>query len=245
MPELPEVERFRQLLLPLVDNDGDSSSSAIIQVRVLAPHRGISLEDDIIAFHHGCVDIDRRGKQLCLVFRQHKTLCLHMGMTGCIRVRNVVENWGHSGDLKDNNLADDDDEKKDEDNEDKDKEDASSPSSSLWPPKYAYLSITRNDKKYEAYFCDSRKFGKAFLVDQPADVLDILAPDALDSLHPNAWKPHHAHNHRPKDDNDKEKHEKIMIMADDTMVQRLAQQRLAVKALLLDQKRVVSGVGNW
>jgi formamidopyrimidine-DNA glycosylase len=233
MPELPEVERFRQLLLPLVDNDGDSSSSAIIQVRVLAPHRGISLEDDIIAFHHGCVDIDRRGKQLCLVFRQHKTLCLHMGMTGCIRVRNVTENWGHSGDIKDNdNLADADDNEKDQE---------SSPS--LWPPKYAYLSITRSN--YEAYFCDSRKFGKAFLVDRPADVLDSLAPDALNSLAPDAWKPQ-AEEDRPKVNDDEEKEEeKIMIMADDTIVQRLAQQRLAVKALLLDQKRVVSGVGNW
>jgi formamidopyrimidine-DNA glycosylase len=274
MPELPEVERFRQLLLPLVshnnngDDDDSSPDAAAVHIRVLAPHHGISIlhsdgdgdtknaaaergggEGGEVQFPGGCAAVHRKGKQLCLEFRhddrRHNDpersssgccLCLHMGMTGNIRVRGVGENWGHSGgDIKD---LDDD----------------------CWPPKFAYLSIIRhsntnnsnNDRTsssyYEVYFCDARKFGRAFFVDRPADILDALAPDAL-LLLPVPLRRHGTRNDdddnimaKEEDDADDTADDETMLMM---IVPRLANQRVGVKALLLDQKRVVSGVGNW
>jgi Formamidopyrimidine-DNA glycosylase N-terminal domain len=281
MPELPEVERFRQLLLPLVSNNGDDDDSpdaAAVHISVLAPHRGISIhsdgeghDDDTknvaaeqggegggVRFPGGCAAVHRKGKQLCLEFRHRRNnnaqprssscccLCLHMGMTGSIRVRGVGENWGHNsgGDIKDTLAS----------------TGTTSEGADCWPPKFAYLSIIRrhsnsnnNDRTssscyYEAYFCDARKFGRAFFVDRPADVLDPLAPDALLLL------PVLRRRKTTSDDDD------VMTKEDDAddddnaddietmlmmIVPRLANQRVGVKALLLDQKRVVSGVGNW
>jgi formamidopyrimidine-DNA glycosylase len=331
MPELPEVERFRQLLLPLVschnnnnrtdDDDDSADNAAAVHIRVLAPHRGISIHSDngddddghddgdtknvvavaerstggevqevVRSFPGGCAAVHRKGKQLCLEFRPHHRrqqneaptssssccLCLHMGMTGSIRVRGVGENWGHSGDIKDlassssSTTSDHDEQQRVDDND-------------CWPPKFAYLSIIRHGRHsrsgsgnndgtaasssssssdYEVYFCDARKFGKAFFVDQPADVLDALAPDAQllppplplqrlrktksdDSMvkeddDDDAADQDAAVQDDDQDDADQDNDETIMMI-----VPRLAQQRMGVKALLLDQKRVVSGVGNW
>ena len=60
-----------------------------------------------------------------------------------------------------------------------------------------------------------RRFGKAFLADG-MDAFDELAPDAfLELPEENAW------------------------------ATALSRQRVGVKALLLNQKKLVSGVGNW
>lgn len=182
MPELPEVERFRALLSPLLHQT--------VRLKLLAPHRGVDIDDDDDPIEFQCRAVQRQGKQLCLESSE-RTLCLHMGMTGSIRVRGKPTNWGHT----DAPLI---------------------PEEEEWPPRFAYLSITNvDDPSYIACFCDPRKFGKVYFVDSSAKILDELAPDAL----------------------------KCEISS--AMVERLAHQRLSVKALLLDQKRIVSGVGNW
>lgn len=189
MPELPEVEQFRQLLLPLV------STELALQIEEVATSSRIRLNEaqrnDIRATYN-CSDVIRKGKQLCLVLTSEtatKYLFLHMGMTGRIRVPGRVQNWGH--------IKPDDEGSDVEDDE--------------LPPKFTYLIFSAGS--YKAYFCDPRKFGVCFLAGDKC-TLDALAPDALG--------------------------DNVAGIA-----AHLTEKRLCVKALLLDQKRAVSGAGNW
>ena len=202
MPELPEVENFRQLLLPLV---GDA-----LQMELKGDYPRVKV-DELIGTNSkketkkvDCTDILRRGKQICLVLSIKKTkkyLFLHMGMTGRIRVYGKSENWG---DKKENRssghsevpLLDDE----------------------TLPPKYTCLIFTSPKSNYTAYFCDPRKFGSAYLANDLTD-LESLAPDALTCTNRN--------------------------IIEDQILPALTNQRLGIKAVLLDQKRAVSGVGNW
>lgn len=64
-------------------------------------------------------------------------------------------------------------------------------------------------------FCDVRRFGSIFLADSPS-AFDELAPDAF-----------------------------LELPGEEEWVTALAQQRTGIKALLLNQKKIVSGIGNW
>ena len=195
MPELPEVEGFRRLLLPLV---GFS-----IQVRRLGDNHRIKLDDIKEGDSIVCKDVIRRGKQLCLAVMVSKSLrymYLHMGMTGQIRVYGKYQNWG---DLRENGSAGHLDIKSENE---------------ASPPKYTHLIFAAPEANYTAYFCDPRKFGSCYLSNDLAD-LDALAPDALLCV-------------------DTDVIEKDILPS-------LTDQRLGIKAILLDQKRAVSGVGNW
>lgn len=227
MPELPEVERFRQLLLPLVSSKNGNAPLTIERVAAgsnkNASNKRIELTDEDlhrISTTFSCTDIVRKGKQLCLILVQNETgtgkntpsthlyLMLHMGMTGQIRVPGVKVNWGAkqkgSGEVV---LATDvastasNDEHK---------------ISLSCPPKYAWLVF--RCQSYVAFFCDPRKFGHCFLAED-ASCLDALAPDALLCTNEDTIQSH--------------------------ILPALTDQRLGIKAILLDQKRAVSGVGNW
>jgi formamidopyrimidine-DNA glycosylase len=196
MPELPEVESFRRLLLPLVGK--------AIEVRRLGDNHRIQLEDLKEGASILCTDVIRRGKQLCLAVTVSKSLrymYLHMGMTGQIRVYGKYQNWG---DIRDNGSP--------AGHLDVKAEDESS------PPKYTYLIFSAPATNYTAYFCDPRKFGSCYLANDLSD-LNALAPDALTC-------------------NDTKIIEKEILPS-------ITNQRLGIKAILLDQKRAVSGVGNW
>lgn len=69
---------------------------------------------------------------------------------------------------------------------------------------------------YEASFSDPRKFGHV-LLKESMDEFDELAPDALNEA------------------NDKRS----------SILEKLSNQSIGIKALILDQKRCISGVGNW
>ena len=95
MPELPEVENFRQLLLPFVDHE--------VTMELKGDHPRIKVDEFSNAHSREasgklvCTDVLRRGKQICLVLsrsRAIKYMYLHMGMTGSIRVHGKAENWG-------------------------------------------------------------------------------------------------------------------------------------------------------
>jgi len=190
MPELPEVEGFRQLLLPLV------SKKEKLQIETHGDHHRLTLTSKDRAMIGVCHAVHRKGKQLALEVDYNKTkkfIFLHMGMTGHIRIEGQEANWGS---------------KKFEGKEIK--------PDTQWPPRFTYLSFKAG--KYIAYFCDSRKFGSCFLADNMDD-LDALAPDCLSC------------------DDD--------TIIKDQILPALTQQRLGIKAILLDQKRAVSGVGNW
>jgi formamidopyrimidine-DNA glycosylase len=199
MPELPEVEQFRQLLLPLV------SSSSPIQISAWKdnPPRVWLSEEQInsLSGKYYCVDILRKGKQLCIVLQPSKAngqkkepkksvyLYLHMGMTGRISSPNRESGWGHQN----SKVADIE-----------------------YPPRYTYLTFAT--EHYQAAFSDPRKFGKAVLSDN-LDPFGLLAPDALNC-------------------ND----EKLIR---NEIIPGFVEQTRSIKAILLDQNRVCSGVGNW
>jgi formamidopyrimidine-DNA glycosylase len=188
MPELPEVERFRQALLPLV------SKTETLQLTRMSlekqPPRKFLSDDEISKINQGnfrVSDVIRKGKQLCLILKSRdKTqyLFVHMGMTGHISAPNYAPK------LK-----------------------GVKPDESF-PPAYTYLVFSTG--KYEASFSDPRKFGHV-LLKTSLDDFDELAPDALDDLI----------DQRP------------------LILKKVANQSAGIKGILLDQKRCVSGVGNW
>ena len=197
MPELPEVEYFRQLLLPLVGTHK-------LQIEITGSNsKRIQLSNEerkLIAESFCCTDVLRKGKQLCLVLSSgaetNRYLNLHMGMTGRIHVQGAIaENWG--GRKKLGGVGGKADE-------------------NTFPPAYTHLIFKAGD--YTACFCDPRKFGSCNLASDLAQT-DALAPDALTCLDAETIRTR--------------------------ILPTLTNQRLGVKALLLDQKRCVSGVGNW
>jgi formamidopyrimidine-DNA glycosylase len=205
MPELPEVENFRQLLLPLI---GDEVSMVQVgdhpRVKIDGLYETTTTDTSMKKIKKIiCTDVLRRGKQICLVLSTSecvKYLFLHMGMTGRIRVYGKSENWG---------------EKQDRDN----KAHSAVPlDDEALPPKFTCLIFTSATSNYTAYFCDPRKFGSAYIANDLND-LESLAPDAL-----TCTDQHIISNH---------------------ILPSLTNQRLGIKAILLDQKRAVSGVGNW
>lgn len=202
MPELPEVEHFRQILLPFVTSRNDDTKNHRLKLSLVNqnPPKKWLTSDDVEALSGKCycADVRRKGKQLCMALNvvndddeiiQIRYLYLHMGMTGQIMAPNKSCSWG----LKNVKID----------------------KSGDFPPKYSYLLF--ETAQYKASFSDSRKFGSCFLSDD-LDCFHELAPDAL--------------------------------LADGTIVQDqiipgLTNQSISIKALLLDQKRVISGVGNW
>jgi formamidopyrimidine-DNA glycosylase len=241
MPELPEVEHFRQLLIPLLRNHA-------IQIECVGENHRILLIEEDRSWIQGklCTQVLRKGKQLVLVLvdtdedchptetTTTKYLFLHMGMTGRIRVPGKQENWGG----KKMNGQNDDDNNDDDDNSNNVKQiqaavmikaSETTTLGSSWPPNYTYLIFRRSaskeethgsddDIQNEACFCDPRKFGSCFL-QTDLSAFEALAPDALDTLNP--------------------------LLVEKEIIPKLAHQRLCIKAILLDQKRAVSGVGNW
>jgi formamidopyrimidine-DNA glycosylase len=188
MPELPEVERFRQALLPLV------SKTETLQLTRMSlenqPPRKFLSDDEISKINQGNFRVSgviRKGKQLCLILKSRdKTqyLFAHMGMTGHISAPNYTPK------LKEVKPGE------------------------SFPPAYTYLVFSTG--KYEASFSDPRKFGHV-LLKTSLDDFDELAPDALDDLI----------DQRP------------------LILKKVANQSAGIKGILLDQKRCVSGVGNW
>ncbi|KAL3942434.1 MAG: hypothetical protein SGBAC_003357 [Bacillariaceae sp.] len=188
MPELPEVENFRQLLLPLV------SETAPLQLTRASlekkPPRKFLSDDDIqkINKRKYCVAaVRRKGKQLCLILKTKSSTCylfVHMGMTGRIATEGNIPQLQELS------------------------------AKAEYPPPSTYLSFFSGD--YEASFSDPRKFGHV-LLKESMEEMEELAPDALNGAVDNRT----------------------------SILDKLSDQSIGIKALILDQKRCVSGVGNW
>jgi formamidopyrimidine-DNA glycosylase len=82
MPELPEVEHYRRLLLPLL---GQQIKFTLCSEK---PPRTFVTQEQVESLQSSkLVDVLRKGKLLCLILEKSKTkryLFLHMGMTGRI-----------------------------------------------------------------------------------------------------------------------------------------------------------------
>lgn len=185
MPELPEVENFRRLLLPLKN---ETQTLTLELAENPTPKKFLSpSEIDSLSGNCYVKDVLRKGKLICMVLeckqkvenQQRVYLYLHMGMTG------RVSNPSHTPKLE------------------------SLRETKEWPPPYSYLTFKTGTA--QCAFSDPRKFGSITLSTSLSE-FDELAPDAL---------------------------------LTDFDESGLAEQSTAIKALLLNQKKVVSGVGNW
>jgi len=232
MPELPEVERFRQILLPLVHHTKNGTSSKAktksqkkktkgaanaIQFELVGPldklpRKWVSPQDVDDMNANGtyyCKDVVRKGKQLCMVLEDSssnkiKHFFLHMGMTGRLISPEMVCTWGQKYVSNNDDIGQD------------------------WPPRFTYLVMKSGTTKVA--FADPRKFGGCYFADPDGNDTDNiykLSSSVFDGLAPDGWletlTPHQCRD----------------------MALGIANQRLGIKALILDQKRVVSGVGNW
>ena len=214
MPELPEVESFRRLLLPLVSK----TETLTIELADTKPPRNFVSQEQVLELsnHVQLVDVKRKGKLMCMVLQgvihnenkktpnhtlQYFHLYLHMGMTGRIATP------AHIPRLESLNNTQEE-----------------------YPPKHSHIYF-KCGSDHEACFSDPRKFGwvalQSSLTKDNCSGFDELAPDALHILTTTG----------NDDDGDHDGRERAL--------QLLLDQHLPIKALLLDQQRVMSGIGNW
>lgn len=240
MPELPEVENYRQLLLPLVSTE----HRVRLERRTLdrAPPRKFLSDaqiEEINGNGYAVSEVLRKGKLICLVLSavvggdkerqkhchpqpssRRRYLFVHMGMTGRISTPDHIPKLVEVSDT------------------------------TTYPPAHTYLRFVVESRRYddvgdndpagivaEACFSDPRKFGSILLKETIEDDFDVLAPDAWQSLRS-----------LPTSSSSLEGDERDGG-ADGEMLRqlkhKLANQSMGIKAQLLDQKRIVSGVGNW
>jgi formamidopyrimidine-DNA glycosylase len=194
MPELPEVENFRRLLLPLI------SKSIPLSIRILnpenSPKRKFISQQDVDKLNNQVllIDVQRKGKLICMILSsiQNKRnnpnrwyLFLHMGMTGRISTPDYIPRLESLG------------------------------SEESYPPKHTHLTFSCGTM--EASFSDPRKFGSVILQSSQECEFSKLAPDALE----------------------------VSSSKTKFNIEGLIGQSTPIKTILLDQTRVMSGVGNW
>ena len=198
MPELPEVENFRRLLLPLV------SKQHVLKLTRHSPGvppRKFLSDEDIDEIHNTkyiVTDVTRKGKLIWMELtkkgssKQKKYLSVHMGMTGRISSPENIPKLMET------------------------------PDNTTYPPSHTHLKFVAGP--CEACFSDPRKFGHILLKDMMDEEIAALAPDAWTELHDGSSKG---------------------AFLNEEIVAKLTGKALGIKAILLDQKRAVSGVGNW
>jgi len=188
MPELVEVENYRQLLLSL-KRDTNSSSPSLLTVETPSPTTPkIFPSESELDFVKKCAveDVERKGKLLCLVLRsggsksKSRNLYLHMGMSGRISTPDNIPS------LESLNETD------------------------TFPPPHTHLILESNGKQVS--YSDPRRFGTVGFGEPISSQWEEFAPDALDP---------------------------------EASLEKLIQCKKGVKALLLDQRAIISGVGNW
>lgn len=223
MPELPEVENFRRLLLPLV-----SMEHPLVLERCSlekAPPRKFISDEEISEIQNQklvVTDVLRKGKLICMLLKEKrktkgnikkenpatKYLFLHMGMTGRISNPECIPKLKELSDTE------------------------------IYPPPYTYLRLVAGPN--EACYSDPRKFGGVYLKDVLEEDFDILAPDAWTSIRTRPIKSETTS--LEEADRQGTEDESTII---DSILAKLTEQSMGIKGVLLDQKRAICGVGNW
>jgi len=226
MPELPEVEHYRQILLSLVSKGSKQQQKKSVQLEFgppPLPTKRFPSQQTIRLINEGNYNITnvlRKGKVLCVVLEKRTgtttdmatitedaditgneatiLLTFHMGMTGRLSTPNYIPKL------------------------------ESLSAEFSYPPPHTHL-IINSPNGQQACFSDPRRFGSVFVhsfsydgqstVDEECiPTFQELAPDALTSS----------------------------IQASNAdIVSKLINQKKGIKAILLDQRQVISGVGNW
>jgi len=247
MPELPEVEHYRQTLLPLVccrhkERQSNNNEQQNVQLEFgppPLPTKRFPSEETIRLINNGnyvIADVLRKGKVLCLVLEKNRnsrsikaqhdddhdvttnqTNHDNGSITGNETIVLLSMHMGMTGRISSPKHIPQLESLSDE---------------CSYPPPHTHL-IIKSDTE-EACFSDPRRFGSVFVHgyndnngNKPIDEACIpsfqeLAPDALKATGQKASKNNH-----------------------DSIVAKLFNQRKGIKAILLDQREVISGVGNW
>jgi len=231
MPELPEVEHFRQILLPLVS----SLSPVTFECPPPLPTKRFPTQDTFDLINQGqyaMKDALRKGKLICIILQKDTKSSSSKKrrsikskstkdkpadddtvlITGNEPVLYLSLHMGMTGRISSPTHIPELVELKND---------------STYPPPHTHL-IIKSSNGEEAAFSDPRRFGSV-LVDIGEDKETIceddipgfkeLAPDALESSSSNTQQ--------------------------QTIANQLVNRKKGIKGLLLDQKAVVSGVGNW
>ena len=230
MPELPEVEHFRQILLPLVS----SSSQIIFECPPPLPIKRFPTQDTFDLINQGqyaMKDVLRKGKLICIILQKDTKFSTKkkrrsttksksiakdksedddtVSITGNEPVLYLSLHMGMTGRISSPTHIPELVELKND---------------STYPPPHTHL-IIKSSNGEEAAFSDPRRFGSVLVdIGENKEAIckdDIsgfkeLAPDALD-----------------------------LSNKQQTIVDQLINRKKGIKGLLLDQKAVVSGVGNW
>lgn len=192
MPELPEVEHFRRLLLPLQSD----TTPLVLEICNDNPSKKFVTPEQVSFLNDAAIKIKairRRGKLICMDLSNQQFLLVHMGMTGRITTPIRAPCFGHNSSEEGHSL---------------------SLAPSVYPPPYTYLRFRVGSA--DACFSDPRKFGKVCLEGSDVEFRG-LAPDALEESH----------------------------KLEEQIVTRLTNLSSGIKGVMMDQKRVVSGIGNW
>lgn len=230
MPELPEVEHYRQILLKckLGLRKQQKKKSVYFEFGPPPlPTTRFPSEQTIRLINNGnynITDVLRKGKVLCVVLKKRagKTplqdeiieeadditgneatilLSLHMGMTGRLSSPNHIPKLESlSGECS-------------------------------YPPPHTHLIINSANGQ-QACFSDPRRFGSVFVHSyqdgQNTTTIDEQYIPAFQELAPDALTASSAQISNP-----------------DNIVNKFVHQKKGIKAILLDQRQVISGVGNW
>lgn len=252
MPELPEVEHYRQLLLPLVSKKGNNAIFEFGPPPL--PTKRFPSQETIDLINRGnytITNILRKGKVICMILERRryettttkatadakanakaKVVVTNAGIkqanndmiTGNEATLLISLHMGMTGRISSPNHIP--------------KLESLSDEGISYPPPHTHLIIksssspTNNNEQLQACFSDPRRFGSVFVQkydgqtnsnndfdEEFIPVFNELAPDALLATG-------HSTNH-------------------DLIVNKLINLKRSIKAILLDQRDVMSGVGNW
>ena len=243
MPELPEVESFRQTLLTLV---GGVSETVTFECPPPLPTKRFPTQDVFDTINQGnyvIKDVLRKGKLMCIILHKKKSkkkprstkskeksdvnntnqtisgdesilyLSLHMGMTG------RISSPGNVPGLE--SLSKDD----------------------AYPPPHTHLILKSNGD--EAAFSDPRRFGSVSIEIGEDKDGDDICEDSLPGFSELAVDALVTSEDYCTTKKKKNKSTSSDTMQQQTIVEKIANRKKGIKGLLLDQKTVVSGVGNW
>lgn len=217
MPELAEVENFRRLLLPLVSGEHPLVLERC-SLEKTPPRRFVTDEEihEIQSSKLITTDVLRKGKLICMVLKEREKT-KGKKENGNHTAKYLFLHMGMTGRISNPNCIPKLKELSDTD---------------IYPPPYTYLRLVAGPN--EACFSDPRKFGAVYMKDSLEEDFDVLAPDAWTSTC-------RINNEKSPEVGTQTEDESTRI----DILKKLTGQTMGIKGVLLDQKRAVSGVGNW
>lgn len=236
MPELPEVEHYRQILLSLVSNENKEQKKAKAVHLEFGPPplptKRFPSERTIRLINEGdynIIDVLRKGKVLCVVLKKTRsgkttskiddistTIIEEADITGKEATILLSLHMGMTGRISSPNHIPKLESLSDE---------------CSYPPPHTHLIINSpNNNGQQACFSDPRRFGSVFVhgCDGQSNNIDEGCIPAFQELAPDALAASAQGSSCSED-----------------IIQKFANQKKVIKVILLDQRQVVSGVGNW